>query len=211
MSNHFLGSRASARTVIALEDKWLTRERPPYSSPPAVTAEHNATWHGTSLQSVWVTCPSCVPSQSLAHPQPTGLGGTWRDSPEALQALLTYSHNTEVLIAQPKTKSTATVRKVKPIPGTPSTPDQDRLHHKTLLVGLTELLRSCRPVHTHDSHLAAVPHHTDINTTDMQFWKVQSPCFWGLVRKPRILQNSPLIMKFAAGRQAICISLLYQR
>jgi len=31
-------------------------------------AEHNVKWHGISLWSVGVSCPSCVPPQPLAHP-----------------------------------------------------------------------------------------------------------------------------------------------
>lgn len=38
-------------------------------------ADQNVIWYGTSLWSVRVRCPSCVPSQTLAHPQPTCCGG----------------------------------------------------------------------------------------------------------------------------------------
>ena len=41
----------------------------------AFIAEHDVIWYGISLWSLWVSCPGYVPSQDLAHPQPTGEGG----------------------------------------------------------------------------------------------------------------------------------------
>lgn len=38
-------------------------------------ADQNVIWYGTSLWSVRVSCPSCVPSQPLAHSQTTCCGG----------------------------------------------------------------------------------------------------------------------------------------
>lgn len=66
---------------------------------PIYTAEHDITWHGTSLWSAWVGCPSCVPSQPLAYPQPTCWGVKNRESLDAVQAcsaidktLMHYQH-----------------------------------------------------------------------------------------------------------------------
>ena len=39
-------------------------------SSTALIAECDVIWYGKSLWPVWVSCPSCVPSQLLVHPQP---------------------------------------------------------------------------------------------------------------------------------------------
>lgn len=43
---------------------------PPVHHAPALHAEHEATKCGISIGSVGISCPSYVPSQILAHPQP---------------------------------------------------------------------------------------------------------------------------------------------
>ena len=78
ISSHLLRSRASVQVVVPSEDKLHNHKCPPSSSfPPPFIAKHDVIWSGISLWSVWVSCPGCVPSQSLAHPQPTGfrMGG----------------------------------------------------------------------------------------------------------------------------------------
>ena len=39
--------------------------------PQLYIAEHDVIWCGIALWSVEDSCPSCVPSQLLVHPQPT--------------------------------------------------------------------------------------------------------------------------------------------
>jgi len=39
--------------------------------PPAFVAEHDIVWYGISLWSVGISCPGCVLSQLLVHPQTT--------------------------------------------------------------------------------------------------------------------------------------------
>lgn len=46
----------------------------------------------------WVGCPGYVPSQDLAHPQPTVKGKCRTGSLDAAQALLSSSQNTGMLI-----------------------------------------------------------------------------------------------------------------
>lgn len=70
VSSHFQESRASAHIMVTWEDtchncKW------PFSCPWAFIAEHDMIGYGTSPWSVEVNCPCCVPSQPLAHLQPT--------------------------------------------------------------------------------------------------------------------------------------------
>lgn len=70
----------------------------PFSSA-AFIADHNVIWHGTSLWSVVISCPSCVPSQLLMLPHP----GHWQGSVknreilDAVQWLLSSSYNIHVL------------------------------------------------------------------------------------------------------------------
>lgn len=45
------------------------------SLPLSFIAEHYIIWYGIFLWSIWVSCPKCVPSQSLIHPQPTSWEG----------------------------------------------------------------------------------------------------------------------------------------
>jgi len=45
---------------------------PPRQPPPQLCiAQHEVIWYGIRLWSITVSCPSCVPSQLLLHPQPT--------------------------------------------------------------------------------------------------------------------------------------------
>ena len=56
-------------------------------------------WYRISVWLVWVSCPGYVPSQDLTQPQPAIEGGQkcWRDSLDAVPALLSSSQNTGVL------------------------------------------------------------------------------------------------------------------
>ena len=49
-------------------EQWLSSQRP---LPLVFMAECDVIWNEISLWSVEVSCPSCVPSQLLVHPQPT--------------------------------------------------------------------------------------------------------------------------------------------
>ena len=54
----------------------LTDAHPiPKQRPYQFIVPHDATWCGTSLWSAWITCPDCVPSQLLVHPQASLLAG----------------------------------------------------------------------------------------------------------------------------------------
>jgi len=69
--SHLQGSRAPSRVTVTWEDKRHHSEHtPPLLLPPALYAEYDTIWYGISLWSVGVSCPGCVPSQPLAHPQP---------------------------------------------------------------------------------------------------------------------------------------------
>jgi len=46
--------------------------------PPAFIAERDIIWYGMSLWSFEVSCPGCVLSQLLVHPQPTRWWGCER-------------------------------------------------------------------------------------------------------------------------------------
>ena len=70
------------------------------SSSFSLTAERDVIWYGISLWSVWVSCPGSVPSQDLAHPQPTGEGGNfgetalmlWEHCSAGAKTLVCYQH-----------------------------------------------------------------------------------------------------------------------
>lgn len=47
--------------------------------------------------SLWLSCLSCVPSQSLSHYQHIGLWDVWRESLDSPQALLSDSQNIGVV------------------------------------------------------------------------------------------------------------------
>lgn len=50
----------------------------PVLLPPALCAEHDTIWDGTSLWSAGISHPVCVPSQLLVYPQsPHWWGGVW--------------------------------------------------------------------------------------------------------------------------------------
>lgn len=63
----------------------------------AFIAAHDVPWYGTSLWSAGVSHPGCVPSASLAHPQPPGhwVGGLdqWTGSLDARDALVLCQHH----------------------------------------------------------------------------------------------------------------------
>jgi len=65
-------SRAPSRIAVTWEDKSHNSKRPSFLLlPPALYADHDVIWYGISLWLAGVSCPSCVPSQLLVHPQPT--------------------------------------------------------------------------------------------------------------------------------------------
>jgi len=66
--SHFQESRVSARVTVAWENR-LHASKCPFA-PAFPPAEHKAIQYGISLWSVGVSCPGCVPSYLLVHPQP---------------------------------------------------------------------------------------------------------------------------------------------
>lgn len=68
---------------------------PASSFPLAFFVEQ--TTNGISLWAVQVSCPVCILSQGLAHPQPAGEGKCWRDCAVAVPALLSSNQSTGVL------------------------------------------------------------------------------------------------------------------
>jgi len=99
-----LTSRASVCVVVAVEDKHFNNESVPPAPvlPSAFITEHGDAWYGISLWSAGVSCPDCVLSQTLTHPQPLwgengGMEGGWRESPDAVRALLSNSRNAGIL------------------------------------------------------------------------------------------------------------------
>lgn len=126
MSSLFPGSRASAHTVATWEDKCLHSEYAPFPLLPLVfMAEHDVRWCGISLWSVGFSCPSCVPWQPLACPQPThwAQGSTEKDLICASTVQPKHQHVTNAVSAtNPKRSNTwAAVMKIKTILSRPST------------------------------------------------------------------------------------------
>jgi len=82
-------------------DQWCPArlQARPTSHPSLFISEYDITWHGTRLWSVWVSCRGCVPSQLLAHRQPTRCGGRVgkTESLDTVQELLSNSQNTGLL------------------------------------------------------------------------------------------------------------------
>lgn len=76
-------SRAPSCRVVTLEDHHS--EYPPLPPSRSFYAEHDAVWYGIYHRSVGVSCPACVPSQLLAHPQPP----RWRSSRRSRKGLET--------------------------------------------------------------------------------------------------------------------------
>lgn len=58
---------------------------------------YNVVWHGKSLWSGWVSCPSCVFSQLLAQPQPICWWGQKRENLDVIQAWLSKGQRSSVL------------------------------------------------------------------------------------------------------------------
>ena len=54
--------------------QWPTPARFPLS----LYAEHDIVWYGISLWPAWISCPGCVSSQLLVHPQPPRCQGSMR-------------------------------------------------------------------------------------------------------------------------------------
>ena len=82
----------------------------PYAFLLAFIAEHDIIRYRISLWSVWVSCPSCVPSNLSPTPSLLAFGEEgWKDGLDAVSALLCSSQNTGVLSThfQPQIQSTA--------------------------------------------------------------------------------------------------------
>jgi len=72
-------------------------EGPPSSSlPSAFIAEHNVIRSGISLWSGGVTCPGCVPSQFLVHPNLHADGGGVGGNSENLDTVPALHDNQEI-------------------------------------------------------------------------------------------------------------------
>jgi len=54
------------------------QQLPPPANSPSFTVQCDIVWYGIPLRPVWVSCPGCVPSQLLVHPQPTCWQGSMR-------------------------------------------------------------------------------------------------------------------------------------
>jgi len=66
-------SMAPSHVMVTWEDKSHYSKCAPFLhlSPDLYIAEHDIIQYGISLWSVGVSCPGCVPSHLLVHPQPT--------------------------------------------------------------------------------------------------------------------------------------------
>lgn len=73
---------------------WLAPTKTPSS---LFIAEYSVVWHGKSLWSGWVSCPSCVFSQLLAQPQPICWWGQKRENLDVIQAWLSKGQRSSVL------------------------------------------------------------------------------------------------------------------
>ena len=91
-------------------------------------AQHDIVWHGMSLQSAGVSCPSRVPSQLLVHPQPTHWWGRvtsrkglncvntaeqWRKHPCVIHSVFSTNPNHSPILA--------TMKKINSTPAKTST------------------------------------------------------------------------------------------
>jgi len=65
-----ISSKAGLQHTERLLGKTDTNTLKIPSFPQLYIAEHDVMWHGISLWSIGVSCPSRVPSQLLGHPQP---------------------------------------------------------------------------------------------------------------------------------------------
>lgn len=112
MSSHFLGRSASAHAAIASEDKRFHSKCPCSCLPLVFRVELEVIRHGVSLWAVRVSCSSCVPSQPLVWDY--WLLGGWKESLDAVQALLSNSQNSK------HSTFWGAMRTVSPIPARPS-------------------------------------------------------------------------------------------
>lgn len=103
------GYRASAHLIVVWEDKRCSHEHPRcllLSQRLFLMSMMLYIWCGILLGSILIICPSCVPSQSLTHPQPTCWwergSRTGQDMKkrnlDAVQALFSNSQNNGCLI-----------------------------------------------------------------------------------------------------------------
>ena len=75
VSGHLQESKAPSHVTVTWEDTYHNFECSPFLLlPPDIVVEHDIICYGISLVSVRVSCPSCVPSQLLAHPHPLAGG-----------------------------------------------------------------------------------------------------------------------------------------
>ena len=63
------GKEGSARSFLGRQTPSLQTSHPSFFFTPALIAKHDTTWCGTSPWPAWASCPGCVPSQLLVHPQ----------------------------------------------------------------------------------------------------------------------------------------------
>lgn len=102
-----------------------------WKDSPQITAEHDIKWYGIFLWSVWVSSPSCIPSQPLGHPQSIpGVKGQsekqkrpWHSASTTQQLQKTGSVTTTVTSIKDST-TPAAVGKVSSIPTRPSAPSK---------------------------------------------------------------------------------------
>lgn len=66
----------------SVPEQWLFWEKPHQPKLDSFIVLHCVICHGISLWLVWVSCPLCVSSWHLAHPQPTHCGGRARNRSE---------------------------------------------------------------------------------------------------------------------------------
>ena len=122
MSSHFLGSRNSVCIVVASEEKHLYNDFPTLPLCLSFIAERDVIWYEIFLWLVWVSYPSCVPSQPLAYLQPIGLcwgGGVgeitlmlFEYNSAVAKTLVCYQHH---IVTNPKHSIIwAAVRKLRP-------------------------------------------------------------------------------------------------
>ena len=119
---------ASLWAVATLEDV-------PPPDPKFVITEHDVIKYGTALWLVWVSSPSCVPSQILAHYPSTcwGRQSDKQESFDAVQALFSNSRkhwcvtNTVLVTNSTRSRTWPAMRKVNSIPARPGTPHLDSI------------------------------------------------------------------------------------
>lgn len=122
VSVHNPGSKASPVTAVALGIPAVFCNHtchPPSSFSPVFIAEHDIMWYRISLWTLRISCPGSFHSQILAHLIFGSSGCCWRDSLDAMQALLSNSQNTVVTNAKHITVQVI-MRKVNSTPSRPS-------------------------------------------------------------------------------------------